>query len=146
MVIVSVAVATRMMAVGPTIATPHHGITNAKTEIEIEFTTRKKRMRTKRPATLARTRTQARILTRTPKLVRSAHRGILRPVLVPVQSVRVGTGSAGAGMRAGRRAIMALVVVMVGGPSDKTRGCVQMGADWYRRVPKTRLVTDSRWV
>jgi len=139
MVVVVVSVSVAMM-VRPTIATPHHGTTNAKTEIvEIEFTTRKRmRMRTERPAALAQTRTRTRILSRAPKLVRSAHGGVLRLVLVPVQSV--GAGSAGAGMRAGRRAIMALVVV-VGGALGKTRGCVQMGGGWNRRVPKSRSVT-----
>jgi hypothetical protein len=139
MVVVVVSVAVAMM-VRPTIATPHHGTTNAKTEIE--FTTRERmRMRTERPAAIAaqtRTRTRTRILSRAPKLVRSAHGGVLRLVLVPVQSV--GAGSAGAGMRAGRRAIMALVVV-VGGALGKTRGCVQMGGGWNRRVPKSRSVT-----
>jgi hypothetical protein len=127
MVLVAVA-----MMVKPTIATPHHRTTNetTKTETEIEFTTRK-RMRMERSIPkLARTRTRTRILSRTPKLVGSAHRGVLRPVPV---------GSVGAG-----RVIMVLAQV-VGGALDKTRGCIRMrmrGRGRSRRVPK---VGRSRW-
>jgi hypothetical protein len=139
MAVVSVAVAMAMM-VKPTtaIATPHHRTTNANetttTKTEIEFTTRK-RMRMERSIPkLARTRTtrtRTRTLSRTPKLVGSAHRGVLRPV--PVRSVGAG------------RVIMVLAVV-VGGALDKTRGCIQMrmrgGRGRNRRVPK---VSRSRW-
>jgi hypothetical protein len=122
-VVASVALALATIMVKPTIAMPHHRTTagneTTKTEIvEIEFTTRERmRMWTERSIpelAQTRTRTRTRILSRTPKLAGSAHRGVLRPA--PLRSVSAGS----AGMRAGRGAIVALALVE-GGALDKTK-------------------------
>jgi len=133
MVVVAVAM---MVVPRPGTATPHHRTTNetataTEREAEAEYTTRT-RMQTERPirmpATLARTRT--RILSRTPKRVESAHRGVLR-------LVQSAGGVWDVGMREGR-GIMPLAL-------DKTRGCIRMREkSQTRRVESVNLSEHSR--
>jgi hypothetical protein len=132
-VAVTVAAASAMMVAPTTTATPHHRTANeTETATETGSMTRM-RMRTERlihrlvtPARTRRTRTR---ISRTPKRVESARRGVLRLVQ--------GTGVGDMRMREVMgRGIMPLGA---GGVLDKTRGCIQMSG---RRVLKSVIFEE----
>ena len=108
------ALARAAMVARTTTTTPHHRTAN---ETASASTTRT-RMRTERPihklAILARIRQTRTRISRTPKRVESAHRGVLRLV----QSTGVGRMSIREGMGA--------MELGAGGVLVKTRGCIRM--------------------
>ena len=115
-VVTVAALARAAMVARTTTATPHHRTAN---ETASASTTRTK-MRTERPihklAILARTRQTRTRISRTPKRVESAHRGVLRLV----QSTGVGRMGILEGMG------MGVMELGAGGVLAKTRGCIRM--------------------